>query len=404
MATLHQYASLQGRSRLASSHRTSFLGADSFTTKSASLYTTTTVGTAYGIGSTAGKAIYTLGKTVLRSWDAVVIGRRLKTIEARMKAVLASILDVPLCVQERKELQDMYLDLLEFSRCAIFSYDVHLIREPTLLTNDVLNKWARPGLYGQGIQKRALNMLLEQTGWYDVHGLALAMTSLLKAQPIELKLLIFEFLFGRTLDRYQVLSDNTGRIVGTYPVVQQPAFDRERVAPFLSLLTHVVSTNAFSCEIILEAGFLDAMYAMLSGNESDEVDWPPLHPYDTDMQTHLLNACAASLVAIDAHLEHRHELASHKITSLWCSLVTDLERELASPASHHHNNSSSPWDDLLEAGAFYHLILFSRDSRTGAARLGTVLDTMSYDGRIHVYNLTLKSIKRILCVNSMLLL
>ncbi|KAL0950383.1 hypothetical protein HGRIS_010345 [Hohenbuehelia grisea] len=330
MATLHQYASLQGRSRLASSHRTSFLGADSFTTKSASLYTTTTVGTAYGIGSTAGKAIYTLGKTVLRSWDAVVIGRRLKTIEARMKAVLASILDVPLCVQERKELQDMYLDLLEFSR---------------------------PGLYGQGIQKRALNMLLEQTGWYDVHGLALAMTSLLKAQPIELKLLIFEFLFGRTLDRYQVLSDNTGRIVGTYPVVQQPAFDRERVAPFLSLLTHVVSTNAFSCEIILEAGFLDAMYAMLSGNESDEVDWPPLHPYDTDMQTHLLNACAASLVAIDAHLEHRHELASHKITSLWCSLVTDLERELASPASHHHNNSSSPWDDLLEAGAFYHLIL-----------------------------------------------
>ncbi|KAL0950371.1 hypothetical protein HGRIS_010336 [Hohenbuehelia grisea] len=323
---------LPGLSRFASRSSQASSSMMTLSTSSASMYTATTTRTVYGIGSTTGRAIHALGKTVLRGVEAVAIGLRLTVIESRLK--VASKLKAPPTTEDMKMLQPMYIDLLELSRA---------------------------GLYERSYQERALKLLLKQIRSYDVFILASVIASLADTQPEELRSIIAEFLFVHELDWGLEFRDTYGRSPNphrfTEPDEFYSAWAPQKHVPLICLLNHAISVNSSVCRVILEAGFLDALYTVLSrpgfyGND--------IRSAGMNMGTHFLNACAVSFVAITAYPEHRRVLAEHLILGLWQDAVGQKRDyvTLTSKYSSHVNPSlgNADRDDFSDDDSLYRLV------------------------------------------------
>ncbi|KAL0950375.1 hypothetical protein HGRIS_010340 [Hohenbuehelia grisea] len=290
-------ATLSGLSRPSSRTTLRSSSTLSLTTDSSSLYTTTSSRSIYGIGSTAGKAIHALGKSVLRGYESFTIGLRLSVIEVRFSAV--STLNAPLSDGERKVLELMYVDLLELSRAE---------------------------LYDRIPQQRALKILLKQIGSFDVYILVSVMASLVETQPDELRSIITELLFVHRLDWNLQLRDYKGRVSPPHRFTAMDKYNQawapQKHALLVCLLNQLISVSPAACEIALEAGLLDALDVVLSrrGFRSDVIYSDDMD-MAVDMRTRFLNACAASFVAITAYSEHRNVFFSHSIRRLWQAVV-----------------------------------------------------------------------------------
>lgn len=125
-----------------------------------------------GPGALTGKALKALGKVTLRGLDRIVMAKHLSTVVHSFPHTDKEAANI-------QSIQEIYDDLLEFSRCVVVRW----------LHNFSSTEHCRPGMYSADIGDRALGFILRQIGMSHTRQLIWAIA---RWHPVELHLLLSE--------------------------------------------------------------------------------------------------------------------------------------------------------------------------------------------------------------------
>ncbi|KAL0950394.1 hypothetical protein HGRIS_010353 [Hohenbuehelia grisea] len=259
-------------------------GHDQYSITSESIFTLTSAGSLYGIGSTAGKLFTALGKSVLWGLELAVIHRRLQTIQTRLTS------GSNMGISDLTEKQ-MYVDLLEL---------------------------ARPYLYPRGIRRRACGLLVRSILDERVDSLIEALVWLDESQPTELPLLIRELVVLPTtlIPGHGVPQNTRTRKSKKFKPAHVDYFGTRALKSLIRFATQVIRISTSACQAVIDAGYLDVLEETLLG-KNQYVHAYVIRHWHASRMTEFNAALALSLYAIAAYPEHRFSLITHDICSAW---------------------------------------------------------------------------------------
>ncbi|KAF8076851.1 hypothetical protein FPV67DRAFT_1472873 [Lyophyllum atratum] len=229
-----------------------------------------------GPGALTGKAIKALGVATLRGLGRIVMARHLAAVSHNFPHTDEEAARI-------RNIDDVYNDLLEFSR---------------------------PGMYSDEINGRALAFILGQIGTGQTRQLISALS---RWHPVETHIL-----FSRILTQVAHLWNPSLRGVFSSPVSGPRGFSRvsDDDSPVLRLilfLSKVIRSSAWACRVVLNVGFLDVLLSLNHYYRFTDVDGPL-----NGKEGHALYiACNAALLDVNGYLECRSLVATHPISSMW---------------------------------------------------------------------------------------
>lgn len=305
----------------------------SFTTSTFStLYTTTSSSTIPGIGSTSGKAIRALGKTILRGADHITIRATLSVLARHLP-----LSDADAKHLDYKYVQKLFNDVLELSRyVSFFSYFENAHHS------------CRPDFYRSEFENKAMGFVLAQIGTCETKYL---MDALARWSRVELGLLLcriidileplwrFDYSVFYSRNILQLLTrisrNPSGRIpssVSTQPFIKDycSAYPKwiqtvHRLRPIFYFFGRVAQIGSSACEALLDAGFLDVLHFIYTNELHSAQYWAgdprapgaEIHYAFMEEQSSALSMCNVTLLFITAYPEHRHVVAHHPVFLLW---------------------------------------------------------------------------------------
>ncbi|KAG6836025.1 hypothetical protein H0H93_012170 [Arthromyces matolae] len=226
-----------------------------------------------GPGALTGKAVKALGAVTLKGFELLVMARHWAAITHAFPHTDDQAL-------RTRRIDDLYDDLLEFSR---------------------------PGMYSHDVNDRALGLILAQIGagqtqylvkalsrWYSVE-LHILLSSIL-TQVAHLWNPSLRGLFSSPLST--AYTNSQGWEKQEFPIL--------RLILFLSRL---IRSSVSTCRVVLDVGFLDVLVALCHNFDDGSIA--------NDAEYHLYIACNASLLDITGYEENRWVVARHPIASLW---------------------------------------------------------------------------------------
>ncbi|KAF5384538.1 hypothetical protein D9757_006445 [Collybiopsis confluens] len=230
-----------------------------------------------GLGSSTGKAIFTVGKLTLKGIEQLIISRRLASISAQFPHL--DIDNIP-------KLHSMYMDLLEFSRIDMYSHST---------------------------RTRAIQILMRQIARRRTTSLAVALSTW---SVVEVKLLISEIIswFDPTRKmEYEraILSDYRDHL---------SKWEEHSLAPVIDFLRDLASyTELGGWSTVLSCGCLDLFLQLYVADYQDPlyIDTPHSKESRSFAKSSISATCNSFLMEALADENSRGMITSHPICGLW---------------------------------------------------------------------------------------
>ncbi|KAG6877077.1 hypothetical protein C0993_010464 [Termitomyces sp. T159_Od127] len=221
-----------------------------------------------GPGALTGKAVKALGVATLKGFGRIIMARHWAT-------VVHAFPHTDEQAQKMRHINEIYDDLLEFSR---------------------------PGMYSHDVNSRAMGLILAQIGAGQTRFLIRALT---RWHPVELYILLSGTLTQLAHSWNPLLRGVfSSPLTRSYTDVPSDKWQYENPALVLVLFfSKVIRSSARACRVVLDVGYLDFLVSLLH------------HYLHSDYNLYL--ACNASLLDITGYGETRFRVASHPIVSLW---------------------------------------------------------------------------------------
>lgn len=232
-----------------------------------------------GPGALTGKALKALGKVTLRGFDRIVMNRHLTTVIHSFPHTDAEASNI-------QNIQEIYDDLLEFSR---------------------------PGMYSADTGERAIGIILRQIGMGHTRQLVRAIA---RWHLAELHLLLSEILIQlSSLWNPSLQLVLSSPLFSSYAVAQSSPPSLIHLILFLSKL---IRTSSWICRVVLQVGFLDVLFSICQIYDFPSVkvleSGHGAHPANIK---HLLIAANTALLDIMGYPEYRPLILNHPIHNVW---------------------------------------------------------------------------------------